>query len=638
MDVAQRHSLLLRCVKKELDELGEPTRVETFPFWHAGLRAVESYGCSVAVSHLLRFYRQAACLLLVLLLASLFPMLENYSRNAVRNECRAALHGSFGELTGWPASTEQAARCGLAGVDVKQDIGPVPALLMTGLGTCQEYSNATGRELETVFGISTFEARVASFEPLSPNATACTSPLFDGARLVSYWADTLTVLLVLGFLIQLRRSIVRETRVSDERQLTTGDYAVMITGLKRHFNPDDERDGQLGLESLLRQDLAGLGFKAEDIDHVEVGRECADESACLRRLAGLHVQRQEAQAKRASSSVYHHCNGSSVHHSNVHHSSVRHSNVRHSLGLRSDTGLQGGGALLCDTPQGVLGGRASVGSVCMAAVLAKHRTLLRGSTTTLLRGADVGVAPVAAPKAWRPSLDATDAPSPEGHARATIAAPDATPSPDTSFRPIRPNGARRPRASRPLGAWRHVKSKLHLNMHVNSKVNLLVGSGGGGAAAEAGGPGACARVWRAFRARRQRRKETWLEESISEGERQIQRLLLAEHRTTGHAFVVFKEEERRAEFVALFFRPKDFEPYMARLLRRACSPRPVAHDPWPTIHGPRPIAHGPPPSPQARGTEARHRPPGGCGGQQREHRGAGGARAGGCLLGKPRGE
>ena len=633
MDVAQRHSLLLRCVKKELDELGEPTRVETFPFWHAGLRAVESYGCSVAVSHLLRFYRQAACLLLVLLLASLFPMLENYSRNAVRNECRAALHGSFGELTGWPASTEQAARCGLAGVDVKQDIGPVPALLMTGLGTCQEYSNATGRELETVFGISTFEARVASFEPLSPNATACTSPLFDGARLVSYWADTLTVLLVLGFLIQLRRSIVRETRVSDERQLTTGDYAVMITGLKRHFNPDDERDGQLGLESLLRQDLAGLGFKAEDIDHVEVGRECADESACLRRLAGLHVQRQEAQAKRASSSVYHHCNGSSVHHSNV-----RHSNVRHSLGLRSDTGLQGGGALLCDTPQGVLGGRASVGSVCMAAVLAKHRTLLRGSTTTLLRGADVGVAPVAAPKAWRPSLDATDAPSPEGHARATIAAPDATPSPDTSFRPIRPNGARRPRASRPLGAWRHVKSKLHLNMHVNSKANLLVGSGGGGAAAEAGGPGACARVWRAFRARRQRRKETWLEESISEGERQIQRLLLAEHRTTGHAFVVFKEEERRAEFVALFFRPKDFEPYMARLLRRACSPRPVAHDPWPTIHGPRPIAHGPPPSPQARGTEARHRPPGGCGGQQREHRGAGGARAGGCLLGKPRGE
>ena len=580
------------------------------------------------MSHLLRFYRQAASLLFVLLLASLFPMLENYSRNAVRNECRAALRGSFSELTGWPASTERAARCGLAGVDVKQDIGPVPALLMTGLGTCQEYSNATGRELETVFGISTFEARVASFEPLSPNATACTSPLFDGARLVSYWADTLTVLLVLGFLIQLRRSIVRETRVSDERQLTTGDYAVMITGLKRHFNPDDERDGQLGLESLLRQDLLALGFKAEDIEHVEVGRECADEAACLRRLAGLHVQRQEMQAKRASSSVHHHCNGSSVHHSSVHHSNVRHSNVRHSLGLRSDTGLQGGGALLCDAPQGVLGGRATVGSVCMAAVLAKQQGSL---------GA-VGVAPVAAPKAWRPSPDATNAPSPKGHARANIAAPDATPSPDTSFRPIRPNGARRPRAPRPLGAWRHVKSKLHVNTHVNSKANLLAGPGGGGAAAEAGGPGACARVWRAFRARRQRRKETWLEESISEGERQIQRLLLAEHKTTGHAFVVFKEEERRAEFVAFFFRPKDFEPYMARLLRRACSTRPVAHDPRHTVHSPRPTAHGSPPSPQARGTEARHRAPEGCGGQQREHRGAGGARAGGRLLGKPRGE
>ena len=156
MDVAQRQCLLLRCVKKTLDEQGEPTLIETFPLWHAPARAVEDYGCSVAVSHLLRFYRQAACLLLVLLLASLFPMLENYSRNAARNECRAALVGSFSELTGWPPSTERAARCGLAGVDVKHDIGPVPTYLMTGLGTCQEYSNATGRELEAGLGISTF--------------------------------------------------------------------------------------------------------------------------------------------------------------------------------------------------------------------------------------------------------------------------------------------------------------------------------------------------------------------------------------------------------------------------------------------------------------------------------------------------
>jgi len=424
VEVAQRHNLLLRCVKKELDEHGEPTCVRTFPLWHAtaSARAVEEYGCSVAVSHLLRFYRQAACLLLVLLLAALFPMLENYARNAARNECRAALRGSFGELTGWPAATERAARCGLAGVDVKQDIGPVPAYLMTGLGTCQEYSNATGRE--PVFGISAFEARVASFEPLAPNATACTSRLFEGARLVSYWADTLAVLLVLGFLILLRRSIVRETRLSDERQLTTGDYAVMITGLKRHCNPDDE-GGQLGLESLLRQDLVALGFKPEAIDHVEVGRECAEEAACLRRLAALHVRRQELQAKRASSHVHH-------------------PNARRSL----------------------------------------------------------------------------------------------------------------------------------VNTHGSTGPKLLVaahaGPAGGGAA-KAGGAGACARAWRAFRLRRQRREERRLEQSIGEGERQIQRLLLAEHRSTGHAFVVFKEEQRRAEFVALFFRPKDFEPYMARLHRRACS-------------------------------------------------------------------
>jgi hypothetical protein len=586
------------------------------------------------VSHLLRFYRQAAGLLLVLLLASVFPMAENYSRNAARNECRAALRDSFGELTGWPASTERAGRCGLAGVDVKQDIGPMPAYLMTGLGTCQEYSNATGRELEAVFGISAFQARVARFEPLSPNATACTSPLFDGARLVSYWADTLTVLLVLGFLCLLRRSIVRETRVSDERKLTTGDYAVMITGLKRHFNPDDERDGRLGLEGLLRQDLAALGFKAEDIEHVEVGRECAEEATCLRRLAGLHVQRQELQAKRASSSV----------HSDARHSQAHHSQTRHALGMRSDTGLLGGEAalaLLCDAPQGVLirgasirKAGASIGTALgmrrpsMAPALAKQVSSLGAvaappplpppaappTPPPLSSPPSPPLSPppspppsLAAPKAWRPCSDAADASSPGGHARAATAAP----SVDKSFSPIRPDGARRPRAPRLLDVWRQVKSKLPLNMHVSTKANLLVGPGGGGAA-DAGALGACARAWRAFRVRRQRRKEKWLEQSISEGERQIQRLLLAEHKTTGHAFVVFKEEERRAEFVALFFRPKDFEPYMARLLRRACSTRPIAHGPWHTTHSPRPTAHGPPPSPQARGAEARHRPPAGC--------------------------
>ena len=263
VDVAQRQSLLRRCVKKTLDERGELTHIETFPVWHApiGARALEDYvGPASAVSHLLRFYRQAACLLLVLLLASIFPMVENYSRNAVRNECRATLRENFGELTGSPASTYRAARCGFAGVDVMQDISPIPGFLMTGLGTCQEYSNTTGREPEDVFGLEGFQARVASFEEFSPSAALCAGDLFEGARLVSYWAETLNVLLVLTFLIMVRRSIVREARLADERLLTTGDYAVMVTGLRRHVNPDDA-GGQLGLESLLRQDLAALGYK-----------------------------------------------------------------------------------------------------------------------------------------------------------------------------------------------------------------------------------------------------------------------------------------------------------------------------------------------------------------------------------------
>ena len=354
---------------------------------------------------------------------------------------------------------------------------------------------------------------------------------------------------------------MRETKISDEGRLTTGDYAVMVTGLKRDFNPDDEHGGQLGLEGLLRRDLAALGFRAEDIEHVEVGRECAREAACLRRLAGLHVQRQELQAKRASSSM--------------------HDRVgRHSIGLRSDTG---------DLKVTDLGRRASVGkalgmrqpsfkaaagATTAAAFLAKQGSK-QGSSLGVPPSPEghprrlvVIATPAAAPKAWTPWASAPPAlpkDAPPGSFKVIRPVPDAT----SGARPTRVTKPPGPRAPRLLGAWRRVKSKLHLNMHVNTTANLLAGPGGGGAAA-AGGPGACARAWRAFRVRRQRQKETRLEQDISEGERQIQRTLLAEHKTTGHAFVVFKEEERRAEFVALFFRPKDFEPYMARLLRRAC--------------------------------------------------------------------
>ena len=210
--------------------------------------------------------------------------------------------------------------------------------------------------------------------------------------------------------------------------------------------------------------------RAEDIDHIEVSRECALEAACLRRLAELHVQRQELQARRSSSRVD---------------------------GSASD-------------PEGPM--------------------------TNLRPGRENSI--VAAP----------DGP---GRTGSTVAAAD---------------GAKRPRAL-VRGAWTQLKRTLHVNTHVNTASTFLVGPKGV-SAEEADAPGACARAWRAFRLRRQRRRETLLEESIRRGERQIQRLLLAEHRTTGHAFVVFKQEEKRAELVAHFYRPPLFEAHMARLLRR----------------------------------------------------------------------
>ena len=84
-----------------------------------------------------------------------------------------------------------------------------------------------------------------------------------------------------------RKKIWKASRVGQHRPPTTpsphapsspplprhcrqaSDYAVMITGLEVGAAADDH-DGEPGLESRLYDDLASIGFKRDEIDHIEV--------------------------------------------------------------------------------------------------------------------------------------------------------------------------------------------------------------------------------------------------------------------------------------------------------------------------------------------------------------------------------
>ena len=142
----QMHGMLGRCIRKlpspsgkYIDENGDKVDVETFPLWSEPWRNMYHYGCSVAVMLNMHFYQQApsshtsqfprqrtqspksidlhfllvinglitfdesgwqaAGLLMLLFVLSLFAVADNWSRNTSRNECRDALFASYDALT-----------------------------------------------------------------------------------------------------------------------------------------------------------------------------------------------------------------------------------------------------------------------------------------------------------------------------------------------------------------------------------------------------------------------------------------------------------------------------------------------------------------------------------------------------------
>ena len=78
---------------------------------------------------------------------------------------------------------------------------------------------------------------------------------------------------------------------------TAADFGVMIRGLQRDVLADPSASS-VGLERLLRDDLADLGFPAHMIDHIEIGRDCRAEIQLHARLERLKAYESEVDAKR----------------------------------------------------------------------------------------------------------------------------------------------------------------------------------------------------------------------------------------------------------------------------------------------------------------------------------------------------
>jgi hypothetical protein len=275
-ELAKQHCRFGRCVKKTLNSDGELVAVETIRVWNLWQhKELGLYGCNVAVRLLLTFQLECVLVLVVQFLLAVPQLLDNWRRNAMRDECRAELRGST--AAGASDTAGIAAACGYGGAHVRMS-PPLRSLYLTAtLGACEEYSNATDLNQPTFNQPYPFVRVEAAY---------CLSG--SGMETLSWWlcafGGTCVFLLFLLRLLRLQTVIVR----SHDRQLwTVSDYAVLIEGLEK----GKEADAQ---EALLRADLRRVAdISDDDISHIEIGCGCSREARLLQRIAQLRVASQE---------------------------------------------------------------------------------------------------------------------------------------------------------------------------------------------------------------------------------------------------------------------------------------------------------------------------------------------------------
>ena len=307
-------SLLRRCVKKTVvtrdtvptaqqpllvDPTGIRVQVERFRPFSVPFQRMHEFGCPVSVTLYLHFVLEAALAFLLMAVVALPTTIDAWLRNVRRLECRSLVQ----KANRTAIDAARLATCGYDGVALRASL-PLrePFLyvyLLPALGTCTEY--ATSTENVTTSQVTT----PGAFVDLDSSADFCadgdagiTGGLRGGGLLLA-WSFALNVLIFGLYLMRVRRMQVVHDAAFVKETLTAADFAVMIKGLEHVPYDDDGTNHVPEIERRLRADLQRLGFDGEDVDHIELGRDCGRELRQLQKLAALRTRREELRFKRA---------------------------------------------------------------------------------------------------------------------------------------------------------------------------------------------------------------------------------------------------------------------------------------------------------------------------------------------------
>jgi hypothetical protein len=212
---------------------------------------------------IIRFQLESCALFVMASIVSTYQAYDNTQRNGLRNACRLA------HLSEAPPDES----CGYGDLPIRNQT-LMPWHLRFGLGVCEEFSNSTDLAVPDAPPDPFVKTPTASF-----CATALTVP--------SFWLGTFCVVGIILWINRLPRLIALYKLGADRSEVTAADYAVRISGLD-HGVPADE------MEATLRADLASMGVRPSEIDHVCVAARCREEVLLARRLAELKLERQEA--------------------------------------------------------------------------------------------------------------------------------------------------------------------------------------------------------------------------------------------------------------------------------------------------------------------------------------------------------
>ena len=179
--------------------------------------------------------------------------------------------------------------CGYQGLPIRPNITEGLWWLGFGLGVCEEYTNTTDQVLLSPMSMQTRDELLVA----TPSADFC---IPDSGNDFIYWLGSVNVIIFVLYLVRLRRLQFVAARETDKAIWSAADYSVMISELIKG-GLRDTHGGVKGVEERLLMDLKNLGFTEDQIDHVELGIECADEMVIIRKVQRLETLREEIVAR-----------------------------------------------------------------------------------------------------------------------------------------------------------------------------------------------------------------------------------------------------------------------------------------------------------------------------------------------------